>query len=104
MVAAETFDLFLDGFRGTVADRHHRDDGRNADHDAQNRQQRAQWIAANLPKRQQKRVAKHLFTLLRRIACDHAVDAMHAAPRIGRHIRLVRHEHDGDLVGLVEIG
>src|SRR5204862_6423964 len=54
-IAAHGVDLALDPLGRPLADRHHRDDARNADYDAQHREERAHLVAPERPDGQQDR-------------------------------------------------
>ncbi len=110
-VGAQAGDLRLHRLRGAVAQRDHGDHGADADHDAQDGEERAQQVAPDRAQREQQGVEQHQRcsapqrrggrrrrVRVGRVAVDAAVDEMHHAPGVGRHVGLVRDHQHGDAV------
>ena len=82
-VGAQAGDLVLHRTRGAVAERDHRDDRADADHDAEDREERAQEVPPDLAQRQLQGVPPHLRHLLA-APCRRRPGRRRSAPRGAR--------------------
>ena len=102
-VHAQPGDLLAYRRRRPVAERHHRDDGSDADHDAQYGQERAQHVTPDFPQGEDQRGAEHAHGPRASLCCHEAVAHVRHRMRVGGHLGFVGDHEDGDS-GPVETG